>query len=80
LLVVAVNYKESETTIQRFRDQTMLTLPLLRDADGATSRAWQVRIFPSTLLVGRDGRARFTVVGEADWSEAPARQWVAELL
>ena len=80
LVVVAVNFKESEATMRRFRDQTLLTVPLLRDADGAAAKAWQVRIFPSTLLVGRDGRARFAVVGEADWSAAPARQWVSGLL
>lgn len=80
LVVVAVNFKESEATMRRFRDQAQLTVPLLRDADGAVAKAWQVRIFPTTLLVGRDGRARFSVAGEADWSAAPARQWVTELL
>jgi thiol-disulfide isomerase/thioredoxin len=78
--VVAVNFKESAATIRRFVETTLLTMPIVRDADGAAARAWSVAMFPTTVLVGRDGRAAFTVVGETDWTENPARGWVAELL
>jgi hypothetical protein len=44
------------------------------------ARAFGVGIFPTTMLIGRDGRAAFSVVGEADWQAAPARQWIAGLL
>ncbi|WP_088282278.1 TlpA disulfide reductase family protein [Ideonella sp. A 288] len=80
LVVVAVNFKEGESTIRRFTEQTSLTLPILRDADGDAARAWGARMFPTTVAVGRDGRAVFTVLGEIDWGAEPARQWVAELL
>lgn len=80
LVVVAVNFREGAGTIRRFVDQMALSLPVLRDADGSVARRVGVGVFPTTLFVGRDGRAVFSVVGEADWGNAPARQWVSALL
>ena len=80
LEVVALNFKEGVGTIRRFLDQTGLGLPVLRDADGFAARACDVTIFPSTLFVGRQGRAGFTVVGATDWTAEPARSWVRALL
>jgi thiol-disulfide isomerase/thioredoxin len=80
MVVMAVNYRETDAAIGRFMDRTPITLPMLRDADGAAALAWQVRIFPTTVAVGRDGRAAFSIVGEVDWSGQAARQWIAALL
>lgn len=80
LLVMAVNFKEGGTTIRRFMEQEAMSLPVLRDADGAAARAFGARVFPSTVLIGRDGRAAFSVIGAADWTGEPARGWVRTLL
>lgn len=80
LVVVAVNFKEGGATILRFLQQMPLDLPILRDADGLVARAFGVRVFPSTVFIGRDGRAAFSVVGEADWTAEPARGRVAALM
>jgi thiol-disulfide isomerase/thioredoxin len=80
LVVVAVNHKESGATIRRFVGETALDLPVLRDADGFVAKAWEARIFPTTVLVGRTGRIAFSVVGETDWATLPVRQWVVDLL
>ena len=78
--VVAVNFRETDAAIARFVALMPITLPILRDGDGAAARAWGVRIFPTTVAVARDGRAVFSVVGEADWTGSAARQWIAPLL
>lgn len=80
MLVVAINFREGGGAIRRFVEQMALGLPVLRDAEGDAARAFGVRVFPSTVLIGRDGRVAFTVVGEADWGNAPARAWVAAML
>lgn len=80
LLVMAVNYRETDAAVNRFLSEMPLTLDILRDADGAAARDWGVRIFPSTIAIGRDGKAAFTVTGELDWAGPQARQWVAPLL
>ena len=80
LVVIGVNHREGVGTIRRFLQMMPVDLPLLRDADGSLTRAFGVGIFPSTVFIGRDGRVLFTVVGEADWGNPPARGWVAALL
>lgn len=80
LQVVAVNYRESEEKVRRFVDSTGLGLPVVRDIDGAEAKSLGVSIFPTTLAIDREGRVRFTVVGECDWTGPTAERWIAELL
>lgn len=80
LQVVAVNFRETDAAVRRYLDQSALTLRILRDVDGAAAKAYGVRVFPTTVAIGRDGRVRFTVTGECDWTGAQARSWIAPLL
>ncbi len=80
LQVLAVNYRETDAAVGRFIETTGLGLPVLRDRDGAAAQAFGVRIFPTTVAVSRGGRAVFLVVGEVDWAETTARQWLADLV
>lgn len=80
LAVVAVNFRETDASIKRYLAQWPITLNIVRDADGAAARAWGVRIFPTTVAIGREGRPAFTVTGEVDWTGAEARRWLAPLL
>jgi thiol-disulfide isomerase/thioredoxin len=80
LRVLALNFRETDAALRRFMDETGLTLPVLRDRDGAVARAYGVRVFPSSIAIGRDGRASFSVVGEVDWSGPQARDWIAPIL
>jgi thiol-disulfide isomerase/thioredoxin len=80
LLVLAINFKESTPAVQRFVAQTQLTLPVLQDSQGTTARQWGIRIYPSTVLIGADGRVRSVVRGELDWTGAEALKLIQPLL
>jgi thiol-disulfide isomerase/thioredoxin len=80
LRVMAVNFRETDGAVQRFVQQTGLDLPILRDRDGAAAQAWGVRVFPTTIVIDRRGRAAFSVVGEADWTGAAAQARLAPVL
>lgn len=80
VLVMAVNHRETDAAIRRFIDEMPVSLPILRDSDGAAARDWGVRVFPTTVIVGRDGLARFSMVGEADWLAPEFRDLLAPLL
>ena len=80
LQVLTVNFRETDSALRRFVDSMPLSLPILRDRDGAAAKAFDVRIFPTTVGITRQGRVAFSVVGEVDWNAEPARQWVADLL
>ena len=80
LTVLAINFKETARTIRRFLERVPLALPVLLDQDGAVTRAWQTRIFPSTVLVDRGGRPRGVVMGEMDWTGDAAQALLQPLL
>jgi peroxiredoxin len=80
LQLMAVNFKEGERAIRRFLAATNLDLPVLSDRDGALAKAFGVRAFPSTVAIDRQGKVRFVVVGECDWSSPQAQRWAASLL
>lgn len=80
LRVIAVNYRETDATLRRYLAQWPLSLPIVRDADGAAARAWGVRVFPTSVIVGRDGRAAFVVTGEVDWISQEALDWLKPVL
>jgi thiol-disulfide isomerase/thioredoxin len=78
--VIAVNVRESEAVIERFLQTMPISLPIVRDADGSASAAWTPRVLPSTVVIARNGQPQFTVIGEADWTGAAARRWIAPYL
>jgi thiol-disulfide isomerase/thioredoxin len=80
LQIVAINFREGESAVQRFIAKTALRLPVLYDRDGAAAKALGVRTFPSTVAIGRDGKAKFVVTGEVDWSSPSVERWVEALL
>ena len=80
LRVLAVNFKESPATVGQFVAATGLTIPTLRDPDGALARAWGIRVFPSTVLIGADGKVRSVVRGALDWHGDAAVPLIAPLL
>jgi thiol-disulfide isomerase/thioredoxin len=80
LRVVAVNYREGEPAIKRFLARMPLQLPVVRDADGAAARAFDIHIFPSTVAIDRQGRVRFILVGEFDWGGAAGIEAIRPLL
>jgi thiol-disulfide isomerase/thioredoxin len=65
LVVVAINHRETDAALRRFLETMPISVPVLRDGDGAAAQAFGVRIFPTTIAIGRNGRVAFVVVGEA---------------
>lgn len=80
LAVIALNFKEPPQRALRFVSQTQLSLPVWLDPLGEHARAWGVRVFPTTVLIDRQGRARQRVRGEVDWTGREALDWVDRLL
>jgi peroxiredoxin len=69
LEVLAVNFQENAARIRPFVERLHFTVPVLRDHDGSASRAWGVRVYPTTFIVGPDQRIVMVAIGEIDWSD-----------
>ena len=80
LVVLCVNVRESAAKVSRFVQANGLRLPVLLDPDGAITKAWNVNVFPTSVLVAADGQPSRRIRGELDWTGAEAQAWVKPLL
>jgi thiol-disulfide isomerase/thioredoxin len=80
VVVAAVNYKEAPDVIRRFLERAPFKSQILLDAEGDATVHWTPRVFPTTVLVGRNGRPAQVVVGELDWEGEEARAVIDPLV
>jgi thiol-disulfide isomerase/thioredoxin len=78
--VLAVNVKESVSTVWRFRSQTGVRFPLLLDADGEAAADWEVSVYPTSYLVDRKGLIRSRIRGALQWDDPDVVEAVRDLL
>ena len=78
--VVGVNYKESLDTIKDFTGARSIPYPILRDRSGDMFKAWTAGVMPTTILVDRQGRARWRSVGEIGAADTGLQRSIEALL
>ena len=78
--VLLVNHGEARVRVRDFVSREGLALSVLLDPNQDASRAWRVRVLPSSFLVGADGRVRYMVIGEMDWASPESVEAIQTLL
>jgi len=78
--VAAINYKEAPDVVRRFLERAPFKAQILLDPDGDATVTWTPRVFPSTVVIGRNGVPVHVVVGELDWEGAEARALIDPLV
>jgi len=73
VVVAAINYKETPDVVRRYLERAPFKSQILLDADGDATVTWTPRVFPTTVLIGRNGVPVHVVVGELDWEGAEAQ-------
>lgn len=68
--IVSVSYKDTDAIMSAFRKKVPMSFPVLMDRDGQVSKAWKVYAFPSSFLIDRTGRVRYSINTGAVW-DAP---------
>lgn len=77
LRVLAVNFDEPRADVQAFADDLGLTFDVLPDPGGEVQRLYQVRGYPTTVLVDADGVVRVLHIGLM--TENQLDQYLSEL-
>jgi len=80
LAVLAVNFREEPGAVRRYARELGLTMPMLVDPAGAITKSYGVIGFPTSFLIGRDGRAVARAIGPREWTSAEARALIESLL
>jgi thiol-disulfide isomerase/thioredoxin len=65
--LISVNYAEDSERVHAFLKQVKVDFPVLLDSDGRFSAQWKVLVFPSTFVIGPDGRIVYGVNGAIHW-------------
>jgi peroxiredoxin len=79
LVILAVDQREPLATVDAFAQELGLTFPILLDRDGAVGARYQLRAYPTTFFIGRDGVIRDLILG-GPMSEALIASTVVEML
>jgi thiol-disulfide isomerase/thioredoxin len=79
VVVLAVNCGESPEKFQQFVQRVPVDFPVLLDRHTEATRAWQVRILPTSFVLGPDGQIRYSAVGMLDWSALQVIKLLTEL-
>lgn len=79
-VVIGVNVREPASRVSRYLQSTGLDLPVVLDVQGLLAQQWGVTVYPTTVLIGADGKARWRVQGDVDWSGREAEGWLKPLL
>ena len=66
--------------IIEFIRKMKLSLPMVRDTDGSVAKQWGARVFPASFLIDRDGKIRYAVSGDADWTSPGTLRTIEPLL
>ncbi len=78
--LISINYVESPETINAFMDTVKVNFPVLLDQDGSVSSAWKVIVFPSTYVIGMDGKIKYGVNAAIQWDNPKTIQTLKQLL
>ena len=78
--VLVVNHAESPARVRDFLTREKLDLIALLDPNKEAAKAWRVRVLPGSFLVDGEGRLRYSVIGELDWTSEEALAAVRGLL
>ncbi|MEN8130496.1 MAG: TlpA disulfide reductase family protein [Pseudomonadota bacterium] len=69
--LISVNYAEDKQRIDEFMNRVEVDFPVLLDGDGRAAAQWNALVFPSTFVIGLDGRIIYGVNGAIHW-DAPS--------
>jgi thiol-disulfide isomerase/thioredoxin len=65
--LISVNYADSPKKILDFMQKVSVEFPVLVDPNGKTAQRWNVIGFPSTFVIGKDGKIKYGVNAAIHW-------------
>jgi thiol-disulfide isomerase/thioredoxin len=78
--IVSIDYRETPEQMKKFLDEIRVDFPVLLDMDGKTSLQWNVFSFPSSFLIDKQGRIRYTANRAIDWDTREIREIIERLM
>lgn len=67
--LISINYAESRKLIKDFLKRVNVEFPVLLDRKGKVSAQWNVIAFPSTFVIGPDGKIKYGINAAITWDD-----------
>ncbi len=78
--VVSIDYRETREALLQFIQDIPVDFPVLLDNDGKVSMQWKVFSFPSSFLLDKSGRIRYSANRAIDWDTPEIWAVIEQLL
>jgi thiol-disulfide isomerase/thioredoxin len=78
--IVAVDVKEAEDLVERFLEEMPLGFPVALDPEGKLAAAWKAFVYPTSFLVDKAGRIRYSLNGTLEWDEPEVVDLIERLM
>ena len=79
-VILGVDSAEQREEVEEFLKLVKIDFPILLDPDTAATRRWKVFALPTSFLVDRKGKVRYSISGPTEWDEGEAVQIIESLL
>ena len=77
--LVSINYAEDAAVIREFMSQVQVDFPVLLDPEGTEAARWRAVVFPSTFVIGPDGRIHYGANAALAWDAPEVIKTLREL-
>ena len=78
--IIAINLGEDRASIETFLQQHPVNFSVLLDPGQTQPKQWKVFAFPTSYLLDRKGRIRYSVAGGINWNDSEVKQKISSLL
>lgn len=78
--LISINYAEDPQRIHAFMHQVNVEYPVLIDPEGRAAAQWKVYVFPSTFVIGADGKIYYGVNAAIPWDSPEVVDQIRTLL
>ena len=79
-VILAVDVKEERDTVSSFIEKNDYTFPVLLDSRGKVANMYDVRAYPTSFLIDREGKVVGKAVGAREWASKDSFDLIEYLL
>jgi thiol-disulfide isomerase/thioredoxin len=79
-VILAVDVKEERDTVSSFIEKNDYTFPVLLDSRGKVASMYDLRAYPTSFLIDREGRVVGKAVGAREWASKDSFDLIKYLL
>lgn len=81
-VIVAVDMAETPQQIRAFTQQMQppIDFTILLDKDGRALKDWKVFVFPTSYILDRQGKIRYSLLGSTEWDDPATLKAIESLL